>query len=269
MYDVTGLKRYITNGYYQYYIPDHHLANKSGLVYEHMMVAEDMLGRKLKEGEVIHHKDRNRLNNSFDNLMVFKTGGDHTAFHQGRDVELDGDVYIAIGKYDYKNGAAKDACPVCGKEKYATAKLCLECARKEQAKNIPSKEELREHLRDKSFLAIGREYDVSDNAVRKWCKKYGLPSKRTDVIKFREEEFGIIKPVKEKQKASEPKPVEMCDDDWNVIVTFVSMGSAARYAIDNLGAKGGECGIRNHISQVCKDMRKTAYGHKWRYTSKE
>jgi hypothetical protein len=40
----------------------------------------------------------------------------------------------------------------------------------------PAKEELyRELIETPNFVALGRKYNVSDNAIRKWCKKYGLP----------------------------------------------------------------------------------------------
>lgn len=38
--------------------------------YEHILMAEDMLDRKLKPGEEVHHLDKNRTNNSPDNLLV-------------------------------------------------------------------------------------------------------------------------------------------------------------------------------------------------------
>lgn len=39
----------------------------------------------------------------------------------------------------------------------------------------PSKEELSELLNNKiSYTKIGLKYGVSDNAVRKWCKKYEI-----------------------------------------------------------------------------------------------
>lgn len=95
---IKNLTRYETNGYYQYYIPDHHLASKSGLVYEHQLAAEEKLDRELQPGEVVHHIDRNRKNNDLNNLMVFKTNTDHSAYHAGKKIAQDGDVYIAIGK---------------------------------------------------------------------------------------------------------------------------------------------------------------------------
>lgn len=193
---LDGLKRYNTNGYYQYYIPKHHLANKAGLVYEHQIMAEAKLGRELKSEEVVHHNDRDKHNNSFDNLIVFKTIADHTSYHAGSDIVLDGDVYVAIDKNKYQKCKTsnnkmivKNECPYCGKLKYYSAKMCIECYNKERAKDIPTKDELRKHLLDKSMCAIGRIYGVSDNAVRKWCKKYNLPFQRKDIKRFREEDY--------------------------------------------------------------------------------
>ena len=39
----------------------------------HRSVAELKLGRQLKSSEVVHHKDRNKQNNSFNNLQVFSS----------------------------------------------------------------------------------------------------------------------------------------------------------------------------------------------------
>lgn len=186
--DLDGLTRYNTNGYYQYYIPDHHLANKAGLVYEHQIMAEIMLGRDLNPKEVVHHKDKNRENNSLNNLMVFKTSADHSAYHAGREIILEGDVYVALDKYIRMNNDLKDKCPYCNNLKSHNADMCLECYEKEHAKNIPAKDELYKLLKNNSICAIGRIYGVSDNAVRKWCRKYGLPFTRKD-IKI---EFGIM-----------------------------------------------------------------------------
>lgn len=43
-------------------------------------------------------------------------------------------------------------------------------------RNIPSKESLEQQLFEcKNFVELGRRYGVTDNAVRNWCRKYGLP----------------------------------------------------------------------------------------------
>ena len=45
-----------------------------------------------------------------------------------------------------------------------------------EIKNIPSKEKLIDRIKiiGKNFSALGRDFGVSDNAVRKWFLKYDL-----------------------------------------------------------------------------------------------
>lgn len=50
-------------------------------VMEHRLVAELILDRQLNEVEVIHHVDRNKTNNSPDNLMLFPNQAAHLALH--------------------------------------------------------------------------------------------------------------------------------------------------------------------------------------------
>lgn len=45
----------------------------------------------------------------------------------------------------------------------------------------PSKEELSRLLQESNFTAIGKTYGVSDNAIRRWCKSYGLPYRKKDM----------------------------------------------------------------------------------------
>lgn len=39
-------------------------------VYEHRLIAEQIIGRMLETGEIVHHKDGDKLNNSVENLEV-------------------------------------------------------------------------------------------------------------------------------------------------------------------------------------------------------
>lgn len=43
------------------------------------------------------------------------------------------------------------------------------------------KEELESLIKEKSFCEIGRIYNISDNAIRKWCKKYNLLYRKKDI----------------------------------------------------------------------------------------
>lgn len=59
--------------------------------HEHRIVAEQMLGRPLKPGEVVHHIDGDKRNNHPDNLMIFPNQGDHAAHHAALNRSKGGD----------------------------------------------------------------------------------------------------------------------------------------------------------------------------------
>lgn len=40
--------------------------------------------------------------------------------------------------------------------------------------NRPSKEILEKEVKENTMVSLGKKYGVSDNAVRKWCKSYGM-----------------------------------------------------------------------------------------------
>jgi hypothetical protein len=48
----------------------------------HRYMAEKKLGRKLRQGEVVHHRDRDKSNNSKYNLWVFKNQEAHERAHR-------------------------------------------------------------------------------------------------------------------------------------------------------------------------------------------
>lgn len=57
---------------------------------------------------------------------------------------------------------------------------------------IPSREILKQEIRNLPFLQIAKKYNVSDNAVRKWCIKYNLPSKKKDIKAYTDEEWDLL-----------------------------------------------------------------------------
>jgi hypothetical protein len=74
-------------------------------------------------------------------------------------------------KRKYPNG---NKCLDCQKLIYHTSTRCGSCSskfhNKRKVQDRPSKEILREFLKENSYCAAGRKWGVSDNAIRKWLK---------------------------------------------------------------------------------------------------
>ena len=141
---------------------------------------EKVLGRYLYSYEDVHHIDEDKHNNSPDNLMVFRSHADHVRHHKSSNNELikhdDGTYSCILKQHDTK-------CVVCGnitnnrKYKYCSDE-CVHIAQRRCDR--PNKKELYTLLCENSFVKVGNMFDVSDTAIRKWCKSYGLSSKAKD-----------------------------------------------------------------------------------------
>lgn len=78
------------------------------------------------------------------------------------------------GKSSYRSKVVKKKCKECGKDITPKATLCRACLSKSRVNRPVSKSELKELLDTNTFVTIGKMFNVSDNAVRKWAKKYNL-----------------------------------------------------------------------------------------------
>lgn len=72
----------MNNGYIEVLAKDHPGAKANGYIFQHRLIAEQVIGRQLTDAEVVHHCDENRTNNSPSNIWVFATNSDHSRFHQ-------------------------------------------------------------------------------------------------------------------------------------------------------------------------------------------
>ena len=151
------------NGYRYFYDPQHPLSFGVGCVYDHRHEASVKLGRWLRAGEVVHHKDGDRANNEHENLEV-TTKSDHARHHA------------------CENGGVSPTeklCPVCGRSFSVPRSgqvFCSNSCRGVSVRRVkwPSKRTLQKDLEHLSREAVGRKYGVSGNTIRKWARRRGL-----------------------------------------------------------------------------------------------
>ena len=85
-----------------------------------------------------------------------------------------------------KNKKDKRLCKVCGKIINQQSSLCMKCASVAKRKvERPTKEELLGLLETHkgNFTEVARLCGVTDNAIRRWCRSYGIPSHTSDYCK--------------------------------------------------------------------------------------
>lgn len=189
------------------YLPMHHRAQKDGTVGVHILVAEELLGRQLMDDEVVHHVDFDKKNNNPCNIWIFDSRRSHAAYHKaieyGSNYQLtcvDG-VYTCVVVRKKKSSRRKyleprmqvvveHRCPVCGCIKNRDDRVCWNCYVKHiQSQSVcPEKSVLVSFFaEDCNFVHAGKHFGVSDNAVRKWCKKYDLPITKSGWLSYLED----------------------------------------------------------------------------------
>jgi hypothetical protein len=86
---LNGGKMRHSKGYVFILNHDHPFSNSRGYVQEHRLVIEKQIGRYLHRWEVVHHINKIRDDNRYENLMVFKTDQYHKKFESGKEIEKD------------------------------------------------------------------------------------------------------------------------------------------------------------------------------------
>jgi hypothetical protein len=151
----------LSDGYILYDLPGF------GQHYEHRLVAERVFGA-IPAGHVVRHGNDDRADNRAENLRILSRsehglttfghapaqtytcatcGTEFKAVRQRSERSLSGDLYCS---------------PTC--RQFAQRKVIR-----------PAADELRQLMHDiGNWTALGQLFGVSDNAVRKWAKRYGL-----------------------------------------------------------------------------------------------
>lgn len=81
-----GHKKKRTDGYIYVYFPDHPKSTKGGYIMEHDLIMECLIGRHLKDNEVVHHINSNRSDNRKENLKLM-TFEEHCRYHMKKRYE--------------------------------------------------------------------------------------------------------------------------------------------------------------------------------------
>jgi hypothetical protein len=160
-HDYAGWYYDLPDGYILYYLPDF------GQEYEQRLVAERAFG-PIPPGHIVRRRNSDRADNRAYNLYLISRT-DH--------------AYASFGH----EPAETYTCPTCGQlfkaahhrvERSRSGHLfcCRKCKDLADRKvTRPTAEELQELMQEVgNWSALGRRFGVSDNAVRKWAKRYGL-----------------------------------------------------------------------------------------------
>ena len=169
-------KRIFKNGYIVVEYPDHPKAFDTGSgvigVYEHVLIAEEeILDRPLKAGEVVHHLDKNRANNSPDNLLPLENPS-HTKLHAW----LDKNNITPTPEYQERINVGCVRCKTCERPIRHNETYCSHSCHQLDIDNVhkyehPTKEQLEQLVWEYPTTHIANELNVSDKAIEKLCKK--------------------------------------------------------------------------------------------------
>lgn len=198
---------------------------------------------------ILDHIDGNNKNDVIDNLRW-------VCPNCNQQLETTGFKKFASNKLketkDIIKESKKNYCQECGKEITIQATLCVDCAGKKRrvVENRPDAETLEKLLLEANgnFSEVGRQYNVTDNTIRKWCLKYNMSSKPID---YQTKE---IKPSSLYSKIS----VAQIDLQTNeIIAIYESIAEAKR-----------KTGIKT-IPKVISGEYKQAGGYRWEKINKD
>lgn len=133
--------------------------------------------------------DLQNTNLSFKEIASKFNLSERTIYHiNNGEVHFQSNLEYPIRKVLQKR--EQSYCIDCGKEISHGSIRCLQCNQIYSRKVLrPSREELKNMIRNNSFTFIGKQFNVSDNAIRKWCKQYNLPYKVSDIKTFSDEDW--------------------------------------------------------------------------------
>jgi hypothetical protein len=141
--------------------------------WEHIRVAEHKLGRPLGKSEQVHHINGDKTDNREENLLILRSNRDHQCIHSKIPYEIfktsDGSSVVVKKQYTCKN---------CNRlfepNKFDNVFCSLTCSIQYRTKRIPEASILAKQIWEMPTSQLAKIYQVSDKAIEKWCKKYGI-----------------------------------------------------------------------------------------------
>jgi HNH endonuclease len=168
------------NEYKVIFMPQHPraftgISGFNGYVYEHVLLAEQILKRKLNPDEDVHHLNGNKQDNRKENLLVL-LHSQHTKLHNWL---RKGAPYT--GK-DYNSETVEklqhETCLTCNKTlqnnqiTFCSKPCKLSYSEEKGLTRKPSKKDLDLALESSTITEIARKYGVTTKTIQDWKKHY-------------------------------------------------------------------------------------------------
>jgi len=146
--------------------------------------------QELKQFNLTIKQIADKYNLSPQQLAAINNGRAH--FDENESYPIRKNVF-QVATYINKHGdGAPNHCIDCNRQISKGATRCSECSHRHQSKaDRPNPIILAQEILSMGFCAVGRKYDVSDNAIRKWCKAYDMPTKKPEMQKWLNQQLDI------------------------------------------------------------------------------
>lgn len=148
----------------------------------------------------LHHKNGNHYDNTLENLEIVcpnchaqqpgNSGASANKYAAVLELEDNAHLECATKRCVSSNlTSSTKYCIDCGKKISNNAIRCIDCENINRRQDKVTREELKELIRILPMVQIGKKFNVSDNAVRKWCKSFNLPYKVSEIKRFSDQEW--------------------------------------------------------------------------------
>lgn len=220
-------KKNITEATICYDYPLYQSIRKYGLDNFSFEIIEECCKEQLNEKEIYWIKFYNSFNNGYNQTL----GGNNSSHFSKINLEILENIYndlqesilsetqiankynlclksislINVGEiwrdesrfnYPIRKNYKIAYCKKCGVKltlKNSSTGLCWDCYNSSRNPKMPSKEILKQKIRNQSFESIAKEYGFkSGGSIKRWCKKMNLPYLRQDINKYSDEEWQLI-----------------------------------------------------------------------------